>query len=351
MRKRSSLLALTIGRWREFRREPSAFFFVIFMPILWMAILGAAFSGKGTMKVQVGWINSQPSTLPAFEFDIPESLEANPNIILHRGESSEIKLKQLRGEIAAVITVDSSGPVVSFDAASQEGSNASAIINRTLQEAAGRVDPLFINTEKIEIPGTRYIDFLIPGLLALSIMTSSLFGTGMLIVSNRRENLLKRYLATPMKPHEYLISHIFGRIFIFVVEVVAILIAGYLMFGFKTVGSYLSFLGFAFLGTAAFTSIAILCAARTANPATMNGMTNVISLPMMLVAGVWFSRANFPDWLGQIVQYLPLTALVDGLRRIALEGANISSLMFESVILLTYTVISTAAATKLFKWY
>ena len=351
MHKRSSLLELTKGRWREFRREPSAFFFVIFMPILWMVILGAAFSGKDNVKVQIGWINGQTTSVQNFNFDIPASLSSNSTIVLHRGEAAEIKLKHLRGEISAIVSIDKAGLKIIYDSASQDGTNASAVINSTLQEAAGRTDPLTINSEKITIPGTRYIDFLIPGLLALSIMTSSLFGTGMLIVSNRRENLLKRYLATPMKPHEYLLSHIFGRTFIFAVEVAAILIAAYLMFGFKSAGSYFSLLAFAFLGTATFTSLAILCAARTANPATMNGMTNVISLPMMLVAGVWFSRANFPEWLGQIVQFLPLTALVDGLRRITLEGANISTLMFESVILFAYTIVSTVAATKLFKWY
>ena len=351
MHKRSSLFELTKGRWREFRREPSAFFFVIFMPILWMVILGAAFSGKDTAKVQIGWINGQPETVATYQFNIPASLSANSGITLHRGDEAEIKLKHLRGEISAIVLADESELKVSFDPASQEGTNASSIINRTLQEAAGRTDPLSIGTETITIPGTRYIDFLIPGLLALSIMTSSLFGTGMLIVSNRRENLLKRYLATPMKPHEYLLSHIFGRTFIFIVEVAAILIAGYLIFSFKSIGSYLGLLAFAFLGTAAFTSLAILCATRTANPAAMNGMTNVISLPMMLVAGVWFSRANFPDWLGQIVQYLPLTALVDGLRKITLEGASLSSLVFESAILFAYTIVATTAATKLFKWY
>jgi ABC-type multidrug transport system permease subunit len=321
------------------------------MPILWMVILGAAFSGKNAVKVHVGWIDGQPETVANFQFNIPESLSVNSAIDLQRGREEEIKLKHLRGEISAIVLADDAGLKVSFDPASQEGISASAVVNRTLQEAAGRTDPLSIGTATTTIPGTRYIDFLIPGLLALSIMTSSLFGTGMLIVSNRRENLLKRYLATPMKPYEYLLSHIFGRTFIFIVEISAILLAGFLIFGFKSLGSYVSLITFAFLGTAAFTSLAILCASRTANPAAMNGMTNVISLPMMLVAGVWFSRSNFPDWLEQIVQYLPLTALVDGIRRITLEGASFSSLIFESLVLFAYTLLSIIAATKLFKWY
>src|SRR5262249_46379769 len=156
----------------------------------------------------------------------------------------------------------------------------------------------------------RYIDFLIPGLLGFSIMTSSLFGIGIVIVASRRENLLKRYLATPLKPHQYVLSHIVGRGFVLAVGLVAILLRGWLMFGFHVAGNLLTFIGFAALGAAAFTAIAVLCGSRTTSAAVMNGMTNLISLPMMIVAGVWFSRANFPDFLANAARFLPLTALV-----------------------------------------
>ena len=106
MHRRSSLFELTKGRWREFRREPSAFFFVIFMPILWMVILGAAFSGKNAVKVHVGWIDGQPETVANFQFNIPESLSVNSAIDLQRGREEEIKLKHLRGEISAIVLAD-----------------------------------------------------------------------------------------------------------------------------------------------------------------------------------------------------------------------------------------------------
>lgn len=351
MRKRSSLMELTKGRWREFRREPSAFFFVIFMPIVWMAILGSAFSGQSNIKAHVGWIEGQSTTDTFTGVNIVEALSGKEDVVLHTASEADIITKQKRGDIAIFLSNSSAGLSMVFDPASQDGANAAAIVNRTLQEAAGRKDLMAVEAKKIDLPGTRYIDFLIPGLIALSIMTSSLFGTGMLIVSNRRENLLKRYLATPMRPHEYIISHIFGRTFIFAVEISAILVAGFLMFGFKIQGSYLALIGFSFLGTASFTALAILCASRTANPAAMNGMTNVISLPMMMMAGVWFSRSHFPDWLASAVKFLPLTALVDGVRRIALEGAGIMSLGFECGILLAYAVISVVTAKLVFRWY
>lgn len=351
MHKRSSLMELTKGRWREFRREPSAFFFVIFMPIVWMAILGLAFSGQGNVKAHIGWIEGQNAIDVATGVDIISALAGKSDIVLHRGDEAAIVTKQKRGDIALILVNNGDALTLVSDPASQDGANAAAIVTRTLQEAAGRKDPMVISSKKIDLPGTRYIDFLIPGLIALSIMTSSLFGTGMLIVSNRRENLLKRYLTTPMRPHEYILSHVFGRTFIFAVEISAILLAGFLMFGFKIQGSYLYLIGFSFLGTAAFTALAILCASRTANPAAMNGMTNVISLPMMMMAGIWFSRSHFPDWLATGVKFLPLTALVDGVRRIALEGAGIMSLGFECAVLVVYAVASIVAAKLVFRWY
>lgn len=350
-KKRSSLLELTKGRWREFRREPSAFFFVIFMPIVWMAILGSAFSGRDSIRAQVGWIEDQPRVESSTQVDIVAALSAAKDIVLHEGSEADIITKLKRGSVSVILRNDAGGLRLVSDPASQEGANAAAIVNRTLQEAAGRRDPMTVSAEKIELPGTRYIDFLIPGLIALSIMTSSLFGTGMLIVSNRRENLLKRYIATPMRPYEYIVSHIFGRTFIFIVEIAAILIAGFLMFGFKNQGSWIAFFTFTLLGTAAFTSLAILCASRTANPATMNGMTNLISLPMMLVAGVWFSNAHFPALIADVVRYLPLTALVDGVRQITLEGAGLSSLVFETSVLFAYTVAAVICSKLLFRWY
>lgn len=350
-KKRSSLLELTKGRWREFRREPSAFFFVIFMPILWMAILGSAFSDRGPAKAYVGWVEGQPNSTADEALDILKSLESNETIVVRRGTEDDVLTMLKRGQVAVIIRNGATGLAISGDPTSQESTAARNTVYQALQEAAGRKDPLRISHAEVKIPGTRYIDFLIPGLIALSIMTSSLFGTGMLIVSNRRENLLKRYLATPMRAYEYIVSHIFGRMFIFSVEISAILIAGWLMFRFINQGSWLVFLLFALLGTTAFTALAMLCGSRTANPATMNGMTNLISIPMMLVGGIWFSRVHFPPLISEAVRYLPLTALVDGMRKITLEGAGFTSLGFEVTVLAAYALAAIVATKALFKWF
>lgn len=345
----SRIAELTKGRWREFRREPSAFFFVLFMPILWMAILGFAFSSSAPERYGVGWLKSPERTITAGA--ALAALRADPRLSVTEGTMDELLPYLKRGDLQLITAMPDAEAEYSFDPVNRVSGHARAYVDGVIQRAAGRRDPVVTQDQPMTITGTRYIDFLVPGLMALSIMTSSLFGTGMLIVSNRRENLLKRYLATPMRPVEYIISHLFGRSFILAMEVVTILFASFAMFRFQVAGSYLSLAVFAVLGAGSFTTLAILCGSRTANPATMNGMTNLISIPMMLVSGVWFSRANFPEWISEAARFLPLSALVDGLRRIALEGASLGSLTHEIAVLTAYLLAATIAASRTFKWY
>lgn len=250
------LFALVVARLREFRREPSAFFFVLFVPILWMAFLGPAFN--------------------------------NPDVA------------PLRDGVKA---------------------------------------------------GTRYQDFLIPGLLAVSIFSTSLFGVGMTIVAHRREGLLKRYLATPMPSYDYILSHIIARIVILGIEVGTQLLAAFLLFRFRLAGSFWDYALFSLLGAAALTAMGILLASRLSNTGAMNGLANLLGLPMMVLSGAWFSRTRLPTWLSGTVDYWPLTPLVDGLRAIALDGAKLTDLTAQMGILGAYFVLFSLLAARFFKWF
>ena len=146
-------------------------------------------------------------------------------------------------------------------------------------------------------------------------MTSSLFGVGMTIVSNRKENLLKRYLATPMKPYEYILSHIVGRYITLAAEFLAVMFTGYLVFSFNVAGNWLSFTFVAMLGAGAFTAIALLCASRTRSIPVVAGITNLITLSSMMLSGVFFSVNNLPTWLEGFSRILPLTALNNGSKK------------------------------------
>lgn len=349
---KKSLKEMVRGRWREFRREPSAMFFVVFMPVVWMMILGLAFAEKGPEHYILGLSSSYASQAPDLAAQIRTALSQSSEIELREGSEESLRPQVLRGEILLMLEPEAGGQLsYRYDPANPEAERARRYTNQLIQSWLGRTDPLPTVSRPVQVTGGRYIDFLIPGLLALSLFTSSLFGTGMTIVASRRENLLKRYCATPMNPWEYILSHIIGRYFIFAVEVCVILFAGWCLFGFQVQGSWLDLLVTAAIATASFTSIGILCGSRTASTATYNGINNLLTIPMMMMAGVWFARSGFPEWLGSIVDFLPLTAAVDALRRICLEGAGLIAIRFELMVLMAYAFICTVAAKLSFRWY
>lgn len=339
------------GRWREFMREPSAFFFVLFMPLLWMAILGHAFSQDSSSSITMGWKSSAKGPMAEL---VRAGLEKDGKVLLRDGDEATLTSLIKRGEITLFLEQRTQHPetwVYHFDPANREAGRTKLVVDDLIQKIAGRHDELQTIVEPTSVPGTRYIEFLVPGLAALTIMTSSLFGTGAVIVVSRREQLLKRYLATPLRPALYILSHVIGRILILVAEIAVVLIGAYCMFGFRLAGGLLPFFAFALLGAAAFTAIALLCGSRTSNMAVMNGFTNLLTLPMMIVGGVWFSRSNFPPWLASPARFLPLTALVDGLRQIALEGLNWAALAPTAAVLAVWFAVATVLSHWLFKWY
>ncbi|SMF45892.1 ABC transporter permease [Pseudobacteriovorax antillogorgiicola] len=335
-------------RWREFRREPSAFFWVMFMPILWMVALGFAFSEPKPEVYGVGWsTNSQSESGEEYR----QAIADHPQVRLKMFDEATLMTLIKRGDVSLIAKWDGQQVVYQFDPRNPEAQRARDFVNNIVQQKAGRTDPLPAANEEIIAKGSRYVDFLIPGLLGLSIMTSSLFGVGMTIVSNRKENLLKRYIATPMRPWEYVVSHIFGRYMVLAFEFSAVMICGFLLFDFKVFGNLGSYLFVAILGAGAFTAISLTCAARTKSIPTIGGVVNLITLPMMMLSGVFFSKNNFPESFQTIIDFLPLTALNDALRKIALEGQGLAQVGFELGVLAVYLVVGTVVSNRLFKWY
>ncbi|MBP9707251.1 MAG: ABC transporter permease [Oligoflexales bacterium] len=347
------------GRLREFWREPSASFFVILVPLMWMLIFGVAFSGGDKVNYGIGLISETQSDTPSSENwhmgadwdQLRDQLAKDNRFRVYKGDRSEIDALFKRGRVIAAVKEGNRKYEIVVDPANPESNAAKILLNDVIQQMAGRQDRLLVTEELRELPGTRYIDFFIPGLLALSIMTSSLFGTGMTIVAFRRNKLFKRFSASPVNTFELILSFIVGRLFILAVEFGVIIAAGYLFFGFRISGDFLSFVSFAVLGACCFTALGILFGARLDNVGAYNGIVNLLTLPLMIVSGVFFSRSKFPEWLDGYLDYLPLSPLVDGLRRIALEGATMADLSGQLLVLTIYTVLAVIITKPLFRWY
>lgn len=341
-----SLVQMVKCRWREFRREPSAFFWVLFMPIFWMLIFGFAFNGDTEQSFRVGWVG------PANKLH---------NYLLEEGQKGgQLKViniddrSALNYDIASLAMhiryQDEQNIIFYSDKNNSQSTTAKLIASQKIQEFYGQRPQVVIQEKQISGFKTRYIDFFIPGILALSIMTTSLFGTGMTLVAARRENLLKRYRASPMSPYLFFVSYVIGRLMILAAEVAVVLGAGWLIFGFSAFPYFVSFLVLSIFGAAAFTSLAIVLGSRFRNVAAMSGVTNLLVLPMMMLGGVFFAVENFPSYLQGVVRFLPLNVLVDGLRKVSLNEYSLAGCGFELTYLLVFTVVSTILAQRLFKW-
>ena len=193
--------------------------------------------------------------------------------------------------------------------------------------------------------------FFIPGLLALSLLSTSLFGTGMTVVVHRRESLLKRFLTTPMPRFAYLLSHLIGRQLIMLLEIATILLFGWLIMGFTMIGSWWLLILLCSLGTLTMTFMSLALASRTTQTSFYNSLANLCLLPMMLFGGVWFSTQKLPYWLEQVAYVLPLTPLVSALREVAFEQVGFGDVIPQVAIMAGYGVVFAALAHVLFVWY
>jgi ABC transporter DrrB family efflux protein len=211
------------------------------------------------------------------------------------------------------------------------------------------VDPVPIRVDEVTEHGSRYIDFLIPGLLGMNLMGTGIWGTGFSIVDWRQKKLLKRFLVTPMRKSEYLFSQMLSRLVFLVLEVLIITVFGVLVLGVPFRGSVLAFTVVCLLGTMCFSGLGLLIAARPQTIEGVSGIMNFVMMPMWLFSGVFFSYENFPEVFHPAIQLLPLTALNDALRALMLEGAA-PGLPVQMLVVAGWGILSFFLAMRFFRW-
>jgi ABC-2 type transport system permease protein len=256
----------------------------------------------------------------------------------------------LRNGVVAVLVVPGTPPTYRYDANRPESHLARLTIDAALQRAAGRQDVWKATDQQVVTPGSRYIDWLMPGLLGMNIMGTGLWSIGFSVVMARTRKLLKRLMATPMPRGYYLLSHLLARLGFLVLEVVVLLFFGWLVFGVTSQGSLLLLSGLCLLGAFSFAGLGLLIASRAKTIEAVSGLMNVAMLPMWLLSGVFFSSANFPEVAQPFIQILPLTALIDALRGVMIEGQSFAGIAHEIGILSAWGAGTFLLALKLFRW-
>ncbi|WP_437586300.1 ABC transporter permease [Sorangium sp. So ce1000] len=339
----SPLALLTRARVVEFLREPEALFWMFVFPILLSSALAVAFREQPAEPVRVS-VEEGAAAEPR-----RAALEASGQIVPRVVPRAQAQQELRTGKVALVVLA-TDPPTYWFDPARPESRIARLEVDQALQRAAGRVDAFRPAALEVTEKGSRYIDFLVPGLLGMNVMATGIWAIGFAIVQQRMGKLLKLFVASPMRRWQVLAAHLGARLVFLALEVVALLLFAAFVLGVPIAGSLAALALVVVLGALAFVGLGLLIAARPRTLEGISGLTNLTTFPMWICSGVFFSTERFPDAIQPFVQALPLTALNDALRGVMLEGAPLAALAPELAVLAVWGVVSFALALKLFRW-
>lgn len=335
------LVQLTLVRFREFLREPEALFWAFAFPMLLAVGLGIAFRNRPAevIKIAVATPELAQSLRQKKQLDVQQ---LTPDAATDALRTGKVALLALPGEKGSVL--------YRYDNTNPDGRTARMLADSAVQRASGRTDPVASSDQLMREPGSRYIDFLIPGLLGMTLMGNAVWSTGFAIVDARRKNLMKRLVATPMPRHYYLLSFLLARLFLLVVEVGVLVGFGALIFGVPIRGGVLDLAVLCLLGSFSFCAFGLLLASRARTIEAVSGLMNVTMMPMWIVSGVFFSAQRFPNALQPLIKALPLTAVIDALRANMLQGMNLAQVASEVSVLGLWLVACFGLALWLFRW-
>ncbi len=339
----SSLYQLTLWRVREFIREPEAVFWIFAFPVLLAFALGIAFKYRGPTPVTVA-VEEGPGAAT-----LVSTLESSQGITARVLDGPHAQ-NQLRTGRVSLVAVPGDPVVFRYDSTREESHLARLVVTNVLQAAGGRRDVRVIREERVTEPGSRYIDFLIPGLLGMNIMGTGMWGIGFGVVKTRSDKLLKRLLASPMTKSEYLMAHVLARLVFLALEVAAVLVFAALAFQVPVRGSLLTIGLIVVLGAMTFSGMGLLVASRSKTVEGVSGLMNLVMVPMWICSGVFFSWSHFPEAVQPFIRALPLTALNDALRATMIDGAPAIQSAGAVGVVGLWGVVSFAAALKIFRW-
>jgi ABC-2 type transport system permease protein len=348
----SGYLHLLMARMLELKREPEVVFWVFVFPLLLATGLGIAFRNKpgdassvaivaGTGAQEAEALLQRSPQHAAFKIDVQD------------GEAARKGFRLGKYDLVIEPNLDPSGAAelrYRYDPARPESVLARAEVDDALQRAAGRKDVVATSVVTSSDPGSRYIDFLIPGLLGMNLMNSGMWGIGFALVDMRQRKLLKRFVGTPMRRGDFLLALLSSRLVLMIVEIGLLLTLGVIVFHMKVLGSIFAIVLLGAAGAMTFGGLGLLTASRAQKIESVSGLMNLVMMPMWIFSGVFFSYERFPAVIQPLIKALPLTALNDALRASILEGTPLIHQWPRLLVMAAWGGISFLLALKWFRW-
>jgi ABC-2 type transport system permease protein len=373
----NQLWQLTAALFREIIREPGVLFWGILFPILMSAGLGLAFTKKSDTIKKVAIIeNYKMADLGASDTIVSDFLH-NKCEENFKGEKGDWQWKYLikdekmgntiflfydmgwndamkflkRGTISVLILENFNRVEYHFDPMNPDAELTYLKLNSILGKGDFVATRTNSEIKPLTVTGTRYIDFLVPGLIAMGVMMSSMWGISYGIIEKRSKKLLRRLVATPMKKSHFLIALITVRISMNFIESLVLFLFALFAFNLTIQGSVSALILMFLAGNIAFAGIAVFVSSHTSNTEVGNGLINFVVFPMMVLSGIFFSYQNFPEWSLPVIRNLPLTMMTDGIRSIFNEGAGYHEVAIPILILTSTGVLLFSIGLRMFKWH
>jgi ABC-2 type transport system permease protein len=352
-------LAIAKASFRSILRSPSAVVFTLAFPLIFIIVF--ANIGGGGVKVDVGLAKTSDTLSPVYQ-----ALKNIKVVHLIQDQTAEdMKGNLAKGIIDAVVDIhkNNAQPIYTINvqytkASAEKGNILRSVLSNIYYNINSRTlgaTPPVAEIKETTVSGReyKYIDFILPGQLGFSILSSGVFGTAFVFLSLRLTLVIKRFFATPVKRSSIVLGEALARISFSLLGALFIILVGHYLFGFTLIHgviTVLNMLVLSTLGLIIFMGFGFIISGIAKNESTVPPLSNIITMPQFLLSGTFFSVTAFPKWLQAISNVLPLTHLNNAMRKVAFEGAGLGDVTHQLLILLVWFVITYAVAVKTFKW-
>ena len=340
------LAAVVIANLRMLVRNKGALFFSLALPILFMVIFGLIFGNAGNQKLDVGLAGSGP---------LATALEHTDALTVHRLAPAAAEKRVTDGRYPGSIVVDGRAATLYY---SNTYASQAAMLRGVVQGVADGVNLaaahqpalVAVHARSVDSSELRYIDFLVPGLLAMALSQSAVFGVAGTLVSWRERGIFRRLKVTPLPIGEFSVARVISHLLLALAQAAILLAVGWAFFGVHLGVNLAALVPLVVAGALCFIAIGFLVGAVSRTQDAAAAIGNVITLPMVFLAGVFFPLTTAPGWLREVAKFLPLTYLANGLRDVAIRGHAIGGTLPDLAVLLGVTLAVGLVSLRFFRW-
>ena len=332
--------AIIRARLREFYRDRASLVWNIAMPLMIVVGFATLFSGEPDDVLTIGILNG--TNAPEIEAPFLQL----PHVSYRKQEDREAAIELVRRHQLDMLYTPGEPPVYWINTHSARGAIAERLLLAPAQGATGNAP----RRQAVSGEDIRYVDWLMPGVLAMNMMFSCLWGVGWVVVRYRKNGVLRRLQATPLTALEFITAQVIARLLVIVIVTLLVYLGAAAAVDFTMRGSHLALFLVFFAGAVSLISVGLLIATRIKSEELADGLLNLLSWPMMFLSGVWFSMENTSTWAQGLSQLFPLTHLVNAARRIMIDGAGIPEIAPELAGLCLLSGVLLLVSAKIFRW-